>query len=158
MALTHRGPFILIFALDGQLSTLLSRAMDGAPLRPQEFALTSVLRLTGAIRPTALADIVGMRPTSLSNHLRRLIDSGHVRRRTDPADGRAALINLTAKGVRDTEACFPAFGAAIATFRRHLADSDWMSALHSTCWSRSAARWQPPRPSWLGADDVEEER
>jgi len=120
--MTHRGPFILIFALDQQLSTLLSRAMEGTPLPPQLFAVTSVLRLTGAVRPTALAAIVGMRPTSLSNHLRRLTESGHVRRRPDPADGRAALVSLTAKGVRDTEACFPSFGAAIQSFQRHLAE------------------------------------
>lgn len=157
MALTHRGPFILIFALDGQLSTLLSRAMDETPLRPQDFALTSVLQLTGAIRPTALADIVGMRPTSLSNHLRRLIDSGHVRRRSDPADGRAALVSLTAKGVRDTEACFPTFGAAISSFRRHLADQGLderaaLDALESISSALAAATTE-----LLGADDAEDE-
>jgi DNA-binding MarR family transcriptional regulator len=112
----------LIFALDQQLSTLLARAMEGAPLAPQHFAVTSVLRLTGAVRPTALAEILGMRPTSLSNHLRRLTESGHVRRRQDPADGRAALVSLTAKGIRDTEKCFPSFGAAIQSYQRHLAE------------------------------------
>ena len=120
--MSFRGPFILIFALDQQLSTLLTRAMEDAPLAPQEFAITSVVRLTGPIRPTALAEIVGMRPTSLSNYLRRLAGSGHLRRRADPADGRAALVSLTKKGVRDTEACFPSFGAAISRFQRHLAD------------------------------------
>jgi DNA-binding MarR family transcriptional regulator len=120
--MSHRGPFILIFALDQQLSTLLGRAMEGAPLSPQVFAITSVLRLTGPVRPTALAETVGMRPTSLSNYLRRLTESGLVRRRPDPADGRAALVSLTAKGVRETEACFPSFGAAITSFQRFLAE------------------------------------
>ena len=105
--------------------------MHDAPLAPQLFAVTSVLRLTGAVRPTALAEIVGMRPTSLSNHLRRLTESGHVRRRSDPTDGRAALVSLTAKGVRDTEACFPSFGMAIRSFQGHLADEgvDELAAL-----------------------------
>jgi len=63
-----------------------------------------------------------MRPTTLSNHLRRLGERGLVRRRPDPHDGRAALLRLTAKGRRDTEACFPAFSDAIVLFRKALAD------------------------------------
>jgi DNA-binding MarR family transcriptional regulator len=118
--MNHRGPFILVFALDQQLSTLLSRSMRDAPLRPDEFAVTSVVRLMEPVRPTALADTIGMRPTTLSNYLRRLSESRHVRRRPDPADGRAALISLTRKGVRDTEACFPGFGRALETFQHNL--------------------------------------
>jgi len=118
--MSHRGPFILVFALGQQLSTLLGRAMQDAPLRPDEFAVTSVIRLMEPVRPSALAATIGMRPTTLSNYLRRLADSGHVRRRPDPADGRAALISLTRKGVRHTEACFPGFGWAIETFQHNL--------------------------------------
>lgn len=120
--MTHRGPFVLIFALDHQLSVLLARAMHDSPLTPPDFAVTSVLRLTGPIRPSELAATIGMRPTSLSNYLRQLGNKGLVRRRRDPADGRAVLVSLTAKGVRTTEACFPAFSTAIQSFRRHLAD------------------------------------
>lgn len=120
MALTHRGPFILIFALDQQLSDLLGAAMAQSPLSPADFAVTSVLRLTGPIRPTDLATAVGMRPTSLSNYLRRLTEARLVRRRPDPDDGRAALVSLTARGIRLTEACFPAFSVAIETFREQL--------------------------------------
>jgi DNA-binding MarR family transcriptional regulator len=121
VALTHRGPFLLIFAVDHQLGSLLSRAFADAPIRPDDFAVTSVLRLTGPLRPGDLAATIGMRPSSLSNYLRRLGDAGLVRRRRDPADGRAALVSLTPKGVRATEACFPAFAAAADAFRRHLA-------------------------------------
>jgi DNA-binding MarR family transcriptional regulator len=118
--MSHRGPFILVFALGQQLSTLLSRSMQDAPLRPDDFAVTSVIRLMEPVRPTTLAATIGMRPTTLSNYLRRLAESGHVRRRPDPADGRAALISLTRKGTRDTEACFPGFGRAIETFQHNL--------------------------------------
>lgn len=91
--------------------------MSGCPLTPSDFAVTSVLRLTGPIRPSKLASTVGMRPTSLSNYLRRLSDRGLVRRRVDPTDKRAALVSLTPKGLRLTEACFPSFERAINAFR-----------------------------------------
>ena len=92
--------------------------MADAPLTPPDFAVTSALRLAQPCRPTDLARILGMRPTTLSNHLRRLGDRGLVRRRPDPHDGRAALIQLTAKGRRDAEACFPAFAERSASFAR----------------------------------------
>lgn len=117
-----RGPFLLVYALDQQLSQLLVQRMADSPLTPPDFAVTSALRLAQPCRPTELARILGMRPTTLSNHLRRLGDRGLVRRRPDPHDGRAALIQLTAKGRRDTEACFPAFADAIVLFRKALAE------------------------------------
>lgn len=116
-----RGPFLLVFAVDQQLATILKEAMVGGPLRPVEFGVTSALRLLGPVRPTVLAATVGMRPTTLSNHLRRFIDRGLIRKKPDPSDGRAALVTLTARGLRDTEACFPAFGHVIETFRDDLA-------------------------------------
>ena len=117
-----RGPFLLVYALDQQLDQLLVQRMADSPLTPPDFAVTSALRLAQPCRPTELARILGMRPTTLSNHLRRLGDRGLVRRRPDPHDGRAALIQLTAKGRRDTEACFPAFADAIGLFRKGLAE------------------------------------
>jgi DNA-binding MarR family transcriptional regulator len=79
-----------------------------------------LIRLVEPVRPRVLACTIGMRPTTLSNYLRRLSDSGHVRRRPEPADGRAALISLTRKGRRDTQACFPGFQWAIDTFQHNL--------------------------------------
>jgi DNA-binding MarR family transcriptional regulator len=117
-----RGAFLLVYALDQQLSQLLAQRMADSPLTPPDFAVTSALRLAQPCRPTELARILGMRPTTLSNHLRRLGERGLVRRRPDPRDGRAALLQLTAKGRRDTEACFPAFGDAIVLFRKALAE------------------------------------
>jgi DNA-binding MarR family transcriptional regulator len=122
VALEFRGPFLLLFATDQQLARLLQTAMVDAPLRPDEFAVTSALRLTAPVRPSELAEITGLRPTTLSNYLRRFEGSGLVRRRRDPLDGRASLLTLTAKGLRRTEACFPAFEHAIGTFRKALVE------------------------------------
>jgi DNA-binding MarR family transcriptional regulator len=137
MALQYRGPFLLVHAVDGQLGTLLQLAMRECPLTPVEFAVTSVLRLTGPVRAGELAELTGRRPTSMSNYLRRFEERGLVRRRTDARDGRATLVSLTARGIRETEACFPAFGEAIITFRKALADdgideADILAALEAT--------------------------
>jgi DNA-binding MarR family transcriptional regulator len=122
MPLEYRGPFLLLFAVDSQLGTLLQTAMRDCPLTPAEFAVASVLNLSGPTRAGTLAALTGLRPTSMSNYLRRFEERGLVRRRTDPADRRATLVSLTAKGKRQTLACFPDFGEAIELFRKALVD------------------------------------
>jgi DNA-binding MarR family transcriptional regulator len=113
---------LLIFDLQQQLAELLRDAMVAAPLRPTEFALTSVLYHLGPQRPGDLVARTGMRPSSMSNYLRRLTTAGLIRRKHDPLDGRAALISLTPKGRRATEGCFPYFGAARNAFYANLAE------------------------------------
>jgi DNA-binding MarR family transcriptional regulator len=123
MKMPHRGPFLLLFATGRQLRTLLDDEMAGAPLTPDEFAVTSVVRLEQPVRPTELARLTGLRPTTLSNYLRRFEAGGLTTRRGDPADGRASLVELTAEGLERTEACFPAFAAAIGSFQKALAEA-----------------------------------
>ena len=122
MPLERRGPFLLVFALDRQLSTLLARTFAVSPLTPADFAVTSVLALTGPIRPSTLAGHTGLRPTTLSNYLRRFEEAGLVVRRPDPEDGRATLVSLTPTGRDRTTACYPAFERAITAFRAALAE------------------------------------
>ena len=116
----QRGPFLLLFALNQQLSALLAQAMAGAPLTPADFAVCSALRLMQPTTLTELASALGMRPTTLSSTLTRLDQQGHLARRPNPADGRSRLISLTDGSLRATEGCFPSFGAAIEAFRQHL--------------------------------------
>jgi|GEM_PF-6449443 len=118
--LEFRGPFLLVFALGQQLSTLLQQAMAGAPLPPNEFAVYSALRLMQPTTPTQLAGTLGMRPTTLSSLLVRMSRSGHLHRRRNPADGRSVILTLSPSGVRVTEGCFAAFGMAIEAFRQRL--------------------------------------
>lgn len=122
MRMSHRGPFLLMFATGRQLSTLLHETMRDSPLTPDEFAVTSALRLEQPVRPTELARITGLRPTTLSNYLRRFESAGLVVRSRDPGDGRASLVRLTDLGVERTEACFPGFAEAIETFQKALAE------------------------------------
>ena len=117
----QRGPFLTLFALNQQLSALLARAMADAPLTPGDFAVYSALRLMQPTTPTELAAALGMRVTTLSSVLAKMEALAHLKRQSNPADGRSRLISLTDEGVTATERCFPAFGHAIRLFRSHLA-------------------------------------
>lgn len=116
MADLEPGTFLLAFALDSRLSALLTDAFADAPLTPGDFGVTSALRLTEPTRPGDLAHLLGMRPTTMSNYLRRLADRGLIVREPDPHDGRAARVRLTPAGVASTEACFPGFQRAAAAY------------------------------------------
>jgi DNA-binding MarR family transcriptional regulator len=119
--LEFRGPFLLLFALDQQLGSLLSRAMTAAPLTPAEFAVYSALRLEQPTTPSELAHTLGMRATTMSSHLVKMAGLGHLERARNPADGRSRLISLTPAGMVATEACFPGFERAISAFQASLA-------------------------------------
>jgi DNA-binding MarR family transcriptional regulator len=120
--MSHRGPFLLLFATSRQLSTLLNDVLADAPLTPDEFAVTSVLRLEAPVRQKELAALTGLAPTTLAHYLRRFEADGLINRERDPDDGRAILLELSEEGIRRTEACFPAFAHAIGTFQKALAD------------------------------------
>ena len=127
--LTFRGPFLLVFALGQQVRSVLDLTFVDAPLRPDEFAVYSALRLIGATTPAQLADELGMGRSTLSNRLRKMEDQGHLLRRRHPDDGRSSVIELSPAAVRLTEQCFPAFSRAISVFRAHLDDEEQLLAV-----------------------------
>jgi DNA-binding MarR family transcriptional regulator len=53
----------------------------------------------GPLRPTALAALLGVDLSVVSRQVRALEDVGFVRRNTDPADARAALVSATESGL-----------------------------------------------------------
>lgn len=111
-----RGPLLLLFALGNRTSELMRVHFADAPLSASDFGVTSALRLLQPTRPSELATAVGLRPTSMSNYLRRLAERGLIERVTDPRDGRAALVSLTPLGLAQTTACFPHFEASLKAF------------------------------------------
>jgi DNA-binding MarR family transcriptional regulator len=62
-----------------------------------------VVRLIGHYGDTSpgdLAHVLHVHPSSLTGVLRRLEEAGLIRRRSDPGDGRRAILTLTPKGRR----------------------------------------------------------
>ena len=87
-----------LWALDQALQSASKRMQARLGITvPQRVAVRIVGRFPG-VTASALADILHMHPSTLSGLLRRLEDSGVLKRRTDPKDARCALYGLTPLG------------------------------------------------------------
>jgi DNA-binding MarR family transcriptional regulator len=82
-------------------------ALSATVLRrvPREVSLTAIstlatLERTGPRRVTDLAVVQGVAQPSMTSLVSTLERAGYVERRSDPSDGRAALVALTAAGSR----------------------------------------------------------
>ena len=82
----------------GRISRFLDRQSRGDGFtRTETSVLATVMRL-GPVGLSELADIEGVNPTMLSRIVGKLEDKGLLARRPDPADRRAALVELTEAG------------------------------------------------------------
>jgi len=75
----------------------LHGAGEGA-CSPTEAWLLQQLAQSGSVRMSSLAEWQGVDRSTMTVQIRRLADRGLVSRRPDPADARAVLIDLTARG------------------------------------------------------------
>lgn len=80
---------------------------SGHGLEGSGLAVLYHLTTSGPMRTSALADLLGLDPSTTSRHVGGLQRSGHVERVADPDDGRAWLVGATAAGTtafQDTRA------------------------------------------------------
>lgn len=93
--------------------------MADCGLRPDDYAIYSVLFDEGPHAPTDLARRVGMPPTTMSHYVRSMLERGHVEREVVAMDRRSFRLRLTAAGLA-------AHGRASAAFehahRRFIAE------------------------------------
>jgi DNA-binding MarR family transcriptional regulator len=85
----------------GRISRILDRQSAGAGLTKTQLSVLSSVARRGPIRAGDLAEIEGLNPTLLSRVIGKLCDAGLVRRRVDPDDARAWLIEMTAAGSKE---------------------------------------------------------
>ncbi len=105
-----------LFAAEQQVRTLVQRAMTDVDLRPDEYAVYSVLFDEGPKTPTDLASRVGMPPTTMSHYVRALLQRGHAVRETVAADRRSYRLGLTSEGIAVHAAASRAFAQADSRF------------------------------------------
>jgi DNA-binding MarR family transcriptional regulator len=85
-------------AVVGQLSRRLNALARGSGLTPSQLSALGVIARRGPIRLSDLAEFESVNPTMLSRVVAALDEAGLVRRRTDPDDRRAGLLEVTAAG------------------------------------------------------------
>ncbi|MFJ4775699.1 MarR family winged helix-turn-helix transcriptional regulator [Streptomyces sp. NPDC088762] len=92
--------------LDGPVSHAISRVarlhriaagrlLRDLGLHPGQEFLMMHLWDSGAVRQSELIKTLGLDPSTVTKMLQRLEQSGHVRRRPDPSDRRASLVEAT---------------------------------------------------------------
>jgi DNA-binding MarR family transcriptional regulator len=85
--------------LSGMISPGLRRVMGGMSMSLTSLSTMATLERTGPRRVTDLAFTQGVTQPAMTAVIRSLERSGLVERRDDPADGRVALIAITASGI-----------------------------------------------------------
>ncbi len=92
--------FYEVFVLGQAVKRLLETAMANGPLRPEEYAVYSVVFEAESVTPTAMAAALAMPLTTVMDWIGLMERRGHARRRPHPSDGRATLLTLSAEGLR----------------------------------------------------------
>ena len=84
------------------------------------YAMFGVVRVLGPITPRDAAALIGLRATTATDKIQRLVDRGVVERVPNPRDGRSYLLRITAEGERAWAASRPPFEAMLARLAANL--------------------------------------
>ncbi len=87
------------FVTSQRIRRVLSDAMAESGMRPDEYAVYSVLFDKGSLTATEMAEAVGMPLSTVLDYLKAMSSNGHIDRMPHPSDGRALLIRLSRTGI-----------------------------------------------------------
>ena len=73
---------------------------SGVFLSRPAISIISALHTSGPVRLSRLSDLTDLEAPLVSREIARLCADGYVKRASDPTDGRATIVTLTAKGRR----------------------------------------------------------
>lgn len=93
-------PAAQLRVLFGRISRRLRQTQAGAGLTPTQLSVLATVVRHGPLGLAQLSQREGINPTMLSRIVAKLGGQGLVTRRSDPLDGRAAVLLATAKGGR----------------------------------------------------------
>jgi DNA-binding MarR family transcriptional regulator len=89
------------FFVTGQrIRRLLSEAMAPSGMKPDEYAVYSVLFEKAPLTATEMSEFLGMPLTTVLDYLKAMGAAGHLERLPHPSDGRAVQLRLSTSGVR----------------------------------------------------------
>ena len=87
------------FVTSQRLRRYLTDALAEAGMRPDEYAVYSLLFDNGPLTSTEMADMLGMPLTTLLDYVKSLDRAGHLVRTAHPFDGRAVELSLSRSGL-----------------------------------------------------------
>jgi DNA-binding MarR family transcriptional regulator len=117
-----------VFVLGQRTRALVGEAMRDAGMRPDEFAVYSVVFEAGSLTLTEMADRLGVPLTTVADDVRAMTERRHLRRTAHPTDGRASLLSLTPEGLRRHRRAARSFERAIDALRAELGPLDEAAA------------------------------
>jgi len=88
-----------LFVAAQRVRRVLAEGMAKSGLRPDEYAVYSLLFEHGPLTATDMADQLGMPLTTVLDYLKAMTAAGHLDRTPDPSDGRALQLRLSRGGV-----------------------------------------------------------
>ena len=106
----------ILFQLYGahqRAGQLVSLALVGTGIAPEDAPLYNVLERAGTLTPTQLGQALGIAPSTITYRTKGLAARGHLERVDNPDDGRSALLKLTPAGLRAWHVVLPDFVAAL---------------------------------------------
>lgn len=109
-----------LFAAGQAARGLLNEALRQSPLKPDEYAVYSALTEPGPHTPTSIRRRLGMPAPTLSDYLANMEARSHLRRQTNPEDGRSAILSLTRAGQTAHARTARDFDPAIAALLKQL--------------------------------------
>jgi DNA-binding MarR family transcriptional regulator len=111
-------------AVIGKLARRFNSLARGSGITPSQLSALGVIARQGPIRLSELAEIENVNPTMLSRVVAALDEAGLVRRRTDPDDRRAGLLEVTASGRRTHDRLRAERGRVLMTGLERLSAAD----------------------------------
>jgi DNA-binding MarR family transcriptional regulator len=86
------------FVTAQRIRRVLSEALAPSGMKPDEYAVYSLLYERAPLTATEMSDSLGMPVTTLLDYLRSMSKAQHLERIPHPSDGRAVQLRLSARG------------------------------------------------------------
>ncbi len=88
------------FVTSQRLRRVLAEGLAGSGMRPDQYAVYSLIFERAPLTATQMAELLGMPLTTVLDYLKVMGDAGHVERSPHPSDGRAQQLRLSRAGLR----------------------------------------------------------
>jgi len=88
-----------LFVVSQRVRRVLADGMAGSGMRPDEYAVYSLLFTEGPMTATEMAQQLGLPLSTVLDYLKAVDAAGHLDRDRHPDDGRAVQVALNSKGI-----------------------------------------------------------